>query len=46
MSGRVDAIRPLGVSVFAKSLAAVVEADGHLQIHVDVGAPRAASSSP
>jgi hypothetical protein len=46
MSGGVDAIRPLGVSVFAKSLAAVVEADGHLQIHVDVGAPSAPASSP
>ncbi|HEX8905825.1 MAG TPA: DUF4403 family protein [Longimicrobiaceae bacterium] len=39
MSGGVDAIRPLGVSVFAGSIAAVVEADGHAQIHVDVGAP-------
>jgi uncharacterized protein DUF4403 len=47
MSGGVDAIRPLGVSVFASSLAAIVEADGHAQIHVDVGAPaRPSSSSP
>jgi hypothetical protein len=39
LSGGVQSIRPLGVSVFASSLAAVVEADGRAQIHVDVGAP-------
>lgn len=48
MTGGVDALRPLGVFVFSQSLGAVVAADGHLQIHVDVRArggssPRAAS---
>lgn len=43
MSGGLDAIRPLGVSPFANSLAAVVEADGHAQIHVELGAPAPAS---
>lgn len=38
MSGGVDALRPLGVYVVAQSLAAVVEADGHLRIAVDVHA--------
>lgn len=48
MTGGVDALRPLGVFVFSQSLGAVVAADGHLQIHVDVrtrggATPRAAS---
>jgi hypothetical protein len=38
LSGGVDALRPLGVFVFPKSLAAVVAADGHVQIHVEVRA--------
>ena len=46
LSGGVDRIRPLGISVFATSLAAVVEADGHAQIHVDIGAPARAPSPP
>jgi hypothetical protein len=45
MSGGVDQVRPLGIAVFDRSLAAVVEADGHAQIHVDVGAPAPASAS-
>jgi hypothetical protein len=39
MSGGVDALRPLGVFVFSRSLASVVEAEGHAQIRVDVHAP-------
>jgi hypothetical protein len=39
-SGRVDRITPLGVFVFSKSVAAVVEAEGHAEIRIDVGAPR------
>jgi len=47
LAGGVDAIRPLGVSVFATSLAAVVEANGHVQIHVNVGgSARPAPPSP
>ena len=46
MSGGVDALRPLGVFVFSRSLAAVVAADGHVQIHVDVRARRAPATSP
>lgn len=48
MSGGVTAVRPLGVFVFSHSLAAVVAADGHAQIHVNVrarGASTPASSS-
>ncbi|HEX8242983.1 MAG TPA: DUF4403 family protein [Longimicrobium sp.] len=44
LTGALDSIRPLGVSPFSGSLAAVVEADGHAQIHVELGA--SASSSP
>ncbi|HET7465018.1 MAG TPA: DUF4403 family protein [Longimicrobium sp.] len=43
MTGGVDALRPLGVFVFSRSLGAVVAADGHLQIHVDVRARGGAS---
>lgn len=43
MSGGVDQVRPLGIAVFDRSLAAVVEADGHAQIHVEVGAAAPAS---
>jgi Domain of unknown function (DUF4403) len=39
-SGRVDRITPLGVFVFSKSVAAVVQAEGQAQIHIDIGAPR------
>ena len=39
-TGRVDHISPLGVFVFSKSIAAVVEAKGNAQIRIDVGAPR------
>lgn len=46
LSGGVDALRPLGVFVFPKSLAAVVAADGHVQIHVEVRARPAGASSP
>jgi hypothetical protein len=47
-TGRGDRITPLGVYVFSKSVAAVVEAEGHMQIRIDVGAPRrpAADTSP
>ncbi len=45
MSGGVDAVRPLGVFVFSHSLAAVVAADGHAQIHVNVRA-RGSSRTP
>lgn len=45
MTGGVDALRPLGVFVFSQSLGAVVAADGHLQIHVDVRA-RGGSAPP
>lgn len=40
MSGRVDRITPLGVFVFSESVAAVVQADGHASIRIDIGAPR------
>jgi hypothetical protein len=40
MSGGVDEVRPVGVFVFSRALAAVVDAEGHAQIHVDVGARR------
>ena len=46
MTGGVDALRPLGVFVFSKSLAAVVAADGHAQIQVDVHARPAGTPSP
>jgi hypothetical protein len=47
LSGGVDALRPLGVFVFPRSLAAVVAADGHAQIHVDVRArPARGTPSP
>ncbi|HEV7591019.1 MAG TPA: DUF4403 family protein [Longimicrobium sp.] len=39
-TGRVDRITPLGVFVFSKSVAAVVQAEGQAQIHIDIGAPR------
>ena len=39
-TGRVNRIHPLGVFVFSKSIAAVVQAEGEAQIHIDVGAPR------
>jgi hypothetical protein len=47
-TGGVDRITPLGVFVFSKSVAAVVDAEGHAEIHIDLGAPkpRAASSTP
>jgi len=45
MSGGVDALRPLGVFVFSNSLSAVVAADGHLQIHVDVRTPAGAAQA-
>jgi hypothetical protein len=41
-TGRVKRITPLGVFVFSKSVAAVVQAEGDAQIHIDVGAPRRA----
>jgi hypothetical protein len=41
-TGRVDRITPLGVFVFSESVAAVVQAEGQAQIHIDVGAPRRA----
>lgn len=41
-TGRVDRITPLGVFVFSRSVAAVVQAEGEAQIHIDVGAPRRA----
>jgi len=41
-TGRVDRITPLGVFVFSGSVAAVVQAEGEAQIHIDVGAPRRA----
>lgn len=40
MNGRVDRITPLGVYVFSESVAAVVQADGHASIRIDIGAPR------
>jgi len=43
LTGGVTALRPLGVFVFSESLAAVVAADGHMQIHVDVRARRGAA---
>ena len=43
-SGRVDRITPLGVFVFSNSVAAVVQAEGEAQIHIDVGAPRRPST--
>lgn len=47
LSGGVDALRPLGVFVFPGSLAAVVAADGHVQIHVEVRArPSRGAPSP
>jgi hypothetical protein len=45
-SGRVDRITPLGVFVFSKSVAAVVQAEGQAQIHIDIGAPRRPPSTP
>jgi Domain of unknown function (DUF4403) len=45
MTGGVDALRPLGVFVFSQSLGAVVAADGHLQIHVEVRTAAGAASS-
>ena len=52
MEGAVDRITPLGVFVFSESIAAVVQADGHARIRIEVGAPRrpspdsAGSASP
>jgi hypothetical protein len=43
-TGRVDRITPLGVFVFSRSVAAVVQAEGQAQIHIDIGAPRPASA--
>jgi len=43
-TGRVDRITPLGVFVFSRSVAAVVQAEGEAQIHIDVGAPQQPSA--
>jgi hypothetical protein len=42
-TGRVDRITPLGVYVFSKSVAAVVEAQGNAEIRIEIGAPRTPS---
>jgi hypothetical protein len=42
-TGRVDRITPLGVYVFSKSIAAVVEAQGNAEIRIEIGAPRTPS---
>ena len=47
LTGGVDALRPLGVFVFPTALAAVVAADGHVQIRIDVRArPSGGKPSP
>ncbi|HKP76399.1 MAG TPA: DUF4403 family protein, partial [Longimicrobiaceae bacterium] len=44
-SGGVDRITPLGVFVFSRSVAAVVDAEGHAEIRIDVGAPKPRDSA-
>jgi hypothetical protein len=46
MRGGLEQLRPLGVFVFPNALAAVVQATGHAQIRVDVGAADPATPHP